>query len=1022
MTLNRQPPRCERYRRTHMDTAMSRPFRAQPPELAGALLRPGVLRRLLIRFEARVVVVRASAGFGKTTALSQAVRQNLLAPRGRDVWVGCEPGDIDGAHLQRGIAESLALDPAATLESIGSAVVALSPAQVCLVFDDVHEISEGSTGAELLTQLVADLPANGHVVLAGRLDPPVNLARLAAQGRVETLTESDLTLDRAELTELASRAGRTADEISHLGGWPALVALGLRSGPVRDFLDEEVIATLDHDQRNVLALLVALGGADDSLLTALTGIDAVRAIDELPMIQQVDGWYEAHQLWSQVFTGEAIEIARETHQRGAIEHLLSSGRPGRAVELACRTDQHDLVIRALHQAIIDGHVEDIDVLGRWLPMLPEEVRRHPLSLHIEGLIEQATDPTTERCLELFRKAADGFEALGENLGVVSAMAEVGFWFHIQRDTAGLLEVALRMQELADLGVAAAIPYTDVTRAFMGIAQGDPEAILTAVRRARTAPMTGRFRAITDWLEFQAREFLGDTDVELADRYLDGAGGIRGTEVIAISARWRAGRLEELLNDPDAWKARTGSQRARFLCHAWMSAVLAGSGRVDEADQHWSLAARYAGERGAPQVEITLGLPELLIRHERGDLDGAHEMLVALLDRIPIAPNTRLSYNGSAALIARHQPARLEGLNVPMPARDVDLGEALRELDATASVRVFRTVKWPDNPGMLVSSLFLRTSCEFVCAGWAAGRPEAKPTAEWLLDTLGDPARQRFRDWTEHPIEAVAMAAKEILAAVPLPPTEVRHLRLLGSERLEIGGETSEHDDWRRERVRSLLGYLVVHPDATRDAVMTALWPEATEEAARRSLRSTLNLLLGVLEEGRTGGDAAYFVRADGNRVRLAGHDRLDVDLWRFDSLLDEAKQLETDGAPSLALDCLSEAIDLYRGDLLAGIVEGEWLHVERQRLHVRFVSAAVRGAELMLAHDRTDDAIALASRTIQIEPWSEAAHRSLVAGHLQRGDRAAAHRAMQQCHEMLEELGGPVDELTEMLERRLTGS
>jgi hypothetical protein len=29
---------------------------------------------------------------------------------------------------------------------------------------------------------------------------------------------------------------------------------------------------------------------------------------------------------------------------------------------------------------------------------------------------------------------------------------------------------------------------------------------------------------------------------------------------------------------------------------------------------------------------------------------------------------------------------------------------------------------------------------------------------------------------------------------------------------------------------------------------------------------------------------------------------------------------------------------------------------------------------------------------------------------------------MQQCHEMLEELGGPVDELTAMLERRLTGS
>ena len=216
-----------------------------------------------------------------------------------------------------------------------------------------------------------------------------------------------------------------------------------------------------------------------------------------------------------------------------------------------------------------------------------------------------------------------------------------------------------MQELADRGVAAAVPYTDVTQAFAGIAQGDPEAILTAVRRARTARMTGRFRAITDWLEFQAREFMGQTDVDLADRYLDGAGGIRGTEVIAIAARWRAGRIEELLEDPDAWHARSGSERARFLCHAWMSVVLAGAGRVDEGEEHWRLASRYAGERGAAQVEITLGLPELLIVHERGETARAHQMFTDLLDRLPLAGNTRLSYNGSAGLIARYAPDQLE---------------------------------------------------------------------------------------------------------------------------------------------------------------------------------------------------------------------------------------------------------------------------------------------------------------------------------------------------------------------------
>ena len=986
------------------------------------MLRPALLRRLLSRFEARVVVVRASAGFGKTTALTQAVDQNQVAPRGRDMWIGCEPGDADAEHLLRGVAESFGLSGDASLAGVADAVAAASPVQVCLIFDDAHEIPAGSSGGALIEQLIADLPANGHVLLASRVDPPTTLARLEAQGRVERIDEHTLALDRNELVELAERAGRPVADIESLGGWPALVALGLRSGPVRQFLDEEVIATLDDGQRQVLALVVALGGADDELLTSLTGVDAVTAIADLPMVQRIDGWYEAHALWSEVFTRDEIDTARETHQRAAIEHLLDKELSGRAVDLACRTHQSDLVIKALHSTVIAGQVEDVDVLRRWLPLLPDDVRRHPLALHIEGLIEQAVDPTTERCLELFQKAADGYEALGELQGLVNAIAEIGFWHHIRRDSAELVGVAVRVQELADQGVAAATPYTDVTQAFVGIAQGDPHMILAAVRRARTARMTGRFHAITDWLEFQALEFLGETDVALADRYLEGAGGIRGTEVIAIAARWRAGRLEELLNDPSAWEARTGSDRARFLCHAWMSAVLSGSGRVAEGAEHLALARRFAGEMNAPQVEITLALPEMLLEHESGRVDNAIELMEDLLDRIPLAPNTRLSYNGSSALIARRRPELFDDLVVPMPARDTDLGLALREMDLTGGLDAMRVVPWPENPGTLVSSLFLRTSCEFICATWAAGRPEARPTADWLLDVIGDPARQRFRDFCDHPIAAVATAAKEILASVPLPPTATRSLRLLGAERLEIDGVESDHEDWRRERVRSLVGYLVVHPDATRDAIMAALWPEASEDAARRSLRSTLNLLLGVLEEGRSGGDAAYFVRADGNRVRLAGHDRLDVDVWRFDSLLDEAAQLEADGAPSLALDCVMEAIGLYRGALLAGVMEGEWLHLERQRLHVRFVGAAVRGAELLLAHDRADDAIRLATRTLQIEPWSEPAHRSLIAGHLQRGDRAAAHRAMQQCHEMLEELGGPVDELTAMLERRLTGT
>jgi hypothetical protein len=43
---------------------------------------------------------------------------------------------------------------------------------------------------------------------------------------------------------------------------------------------------------------------------------------------------------------------------------------------------------------------------------------------------------------------------------------------------------------------------------------------------------------------------------------------------------------------------------------------------------------------------TLALPELLDEHERGRTKKVEAMMEALLDRIPWAHNTRLSYNGS----------------------------------------------------------------------------------------------------------------------------------------------------------------------------------------------------------------------------------------------------------------------------------------------------------------------------------------------------------------------------------------
>jgi ATP/maltotriose-dependent transcriptional regulator MalT len=60
------------------------------------------------RFGHPVTPVVAGAGFGKTTALAQAFRANLAAPRGFEAWVSCETADEDPRRLAEAIVTALA--------------------------------------------------------------------------------------------------------------------------------------------------------------------------------------------------------------------------------------------------------------------------------------------------------------------------------------------------------------------------------------------------------------------------------------------------------------------------------------------------------------------------------------------------------------------------------------------------------------------------------------------------------------------------------------------------------------------------------------------------------------------------------------------------------------------------------------------------------------------------------------------------------------------------------------------------
>jgi LuxR family maltose regulon positive regulatory protein len=246
------------------------------------------------------------------------------------------------------------------------------------------------------------------------------------------------------------------------------------------------------------------------------------------------------------------------------------------------------------------------------------------------------------------------------------------------------------------------------------------------------------------------------------------------------------------------------------------------------------------------------------------------------------------------------------------------------------------------------------------------------------------------------------------------------MSVLGTLKVARDGVPLTASELRRPRVRELLLYLVAHTEAPREELASALWPESGNAAG--CLRTYLSHLLRVLEPERREGEDSLFVRDEHRVLRLAG-DRVDVDAWRFDQLVDEAAARDTAGDATAAREAYRRAFALCRGEYLADARYTEWATPHREAFRARYVSAATRAGELLLVEGAATEAAQLAMRAISVEPWSEAAYRLLAGAHLAAGNRAAAWRALAQCQAMLAGLGArPEPETIALIDRSECGA
>ncbi len=537
-----------------------------------------------------------------------------------------------------------------------------------------------------------------------------------------------------------------------------------------------------------------------------------------------------------------------------------------------------------------------------------------------------------------------------------------------------------------------------------------------------------WRAPVAWLRASAHLALGFP--EAARRHAEVAvaaaspalrGALMMVQVNALEFCGEVAAAHEALDRMLDQLVQTGNDHNLALGYT-MAASRAGlAGDVDDAERHLARARQYAGPDPRPRLWSSLRTAEAAVAIGRGDEPEAARLLAGQLGghkvtegrphyghlrRLPLlyvlVPETREQFEADDVGPC-YQPALRLARALVAEREDGDVAPAA-SLPADT---------WAAAPAVLPVAWLV----ELATAAAAGGRAGA----ESVVSDAGPRVRPVLQRLAERPgaPKQLATWARTLVDTVPPEPSARLELDVLGPTVLRRDGRVVDHPHWRRERVRALLLVLVARRGGTREELAGALWPDLDTQSALRNLRVTLSYLLAVLEPDRRDGTPPFFVRSEGAALRLVSHGWLAVDARQFDDLCDRADEADRLGEPSAALDLYRRALRLYRGPYLADAGYEEWALPHRDRLSARFVAAAVRAGELTLAAGNPDEVLRLASRAIETEPWSEEAHRLMVAAHLARGDRAAARRAMNTCLAQLDELGVSPTADTETVLRRI---
>jgi LuxR family maltose regulon positive regulatory protein len=337
--------------------------------------RPRLIK-LLDESEARIILLLAPAGYGKTTLARQWAKT-----LSRVIWVNLTPAHRDVVTL----AEDIAIG----IESLGGSATAFireylraqtNPQHVAhgvalelaeqmnevgvqwLVVDDCQEIADSPEASAMVSTLTEHLRC--RMLVSSRVRPLWTRSRQVIYGKVDEFNRIDLAMTRDEAAEVLGSRVDFAELTLHAQGWPAVVGLAAALPgvtPVRSampaalhrYLADELFHSAPDALRENLLTLALCPQLTPELLANEFGAGSGEIIDQARDLGFIstDVQTDLHPLLREFLLSKLLERPdAEARVRSAIAKSIDAAEWEHALGLVLRCNLNDLVDSVLSAA------------------------------------------------------------------------------------------------------------------------------------------------------------------------------------------------------------------------------------------------------------------------------------------------------------------------------------------------------------------------------------------------------------------------------------------------------------------------------------------------------------------------------------------------------------------------------------------------------------------------------------------------------------------------------------------------